>query len=244
MLSITRKHAAIRMILNLKSWTKNIELMNIVLVIEAIWPLWLICVLFGGIGTLFAAGLACIPSTKTRRIIILGSTASGKTTLWNQLRNRNVGYDYVASQQAKIESFLVKYGDHSVKVLATKDFSGGDLYVKYYEDLINENGTFIYFLIDLTKLQETKQEVRSRLQFISKCIKDKKLENCGFKILATHFDLCHKTEDAAKADVLSSLTDKKITKCSLNIDLDHIMVVDLLSSFYIDKIKKEITLEG
>ena len=222
--------------------------MNVFLVIEAIWPLWLIGLLCGGLLTLFAAGLASIPNVKTRRIVILGSTLSGKTTLWNQLRDRNVGYDYVASQQAKVESFLVRAGDCAVKVLATKDIGGGDLYVKYYEELINENGTFIYFLIDLTRLQETEQEVRSRLQLISKCMKDKKLEDCGFKILATHFDLYHgkngNTEDAAKADVLSCLTDKKIKNCSLNIDLDHIMVVNLLSSFYIDKIKKEITQEG
>lgn len=221
--------------------------MNVVLVVEAIWPLWLIGLVIGGLLTLFV-GLACSPDDKTKRIVVLGSTLSGKTTLWNQLRNRGVGYDYIASQQAKVESFWVKSGDHSVKVLATKDIGGGDLYVKYYEDLINENGTFVYFLIDLTRLQETKQEVRSRLQLISKCIKDKKLENCGFKILATHFDLYHRkngnTEDAAKADVLSCLTDKKIKKCSLDIDLDHIMVVNLLSSSYIDKIKKEITQEG
>ena len=232
-------------------WTQEVELktwnfMNTVLVNEAVWPFWVLVILCGELIALIRM-LGSVPSEKTRRIVILGSKASGKTTLWNQLRNRNIGYDYVASQQAKVESFYVTYGDHSVKVLATKDIGGDDLYVKYYEDLINKDGTFIYFLIDLSRLQETKQEVRSRFQVISKCIKDKKLKNCGFKILATHYDLYHgnskNPEDAAKACVLQCLTDKRIKNCSLKIDLDHIMVVNLLSSSYIDKIKKEITRE-
>ena len=105
-------------------------------------------------------------------------------------------------------------------------------------------------MVDLTRLHETKQEIRSRLQVISKCIKDKKLLNCGFKIIATHFDeydknnhyLLEKTKKA-KAEVISVLTDKKIINCSLKIDLDHIMVANLLNKYYIDIIKKEIAQE-
>ena len=47
----------------------------------------------------------------------------------------------------------------------------------------------------------------------------------------------------AKADVMSVLTDKKITNCSLKIDLDHIMVANLLDKSYINSIKKEIAQE-
>lgn len=109
------------------------------------------------------------------------------------------------------------------------------------------------FLVDLTKLQDAKQEIRSRLQLISKCLKDKKLKDCGFKIIATHFDEYEKSKenqeymvvrDAAINDVLKSLTDKKIKNCNLNIDINHIMVANLLDSLYIDEIKSEITREG
>lgn len=108
-------------------------------------------------------------------------------------------------------------------------------------------------MVDLTRLQDAKQEIRSRLQLISKCIKDKKLNYCGFKIIATHFDEYEKNmenqgylvvRDAAINDVLKSLTDKKIKNCNLNIDINHIMVANLFDSLYIDEIKREITQEG
>ena len=220
------------------------------IVYEAMLPIWIIAIMFGGLIALLI-GLASSPDERTRRIVILGSSMSGKTTLWNQLKNRKIGYDYIPTPgQTVIDSFKVKYKDHEVRVLATKDIGGSDAWVKYYNELITEDGTFIYFLVDLTRLQDAKQEIRSRLQLISKCIKDKKLNDCGFKIIATHFDeydknnynLLEKTKKA-KAEVISVLTDKEIKNCSLKIDLDHIMVANLLDKSYINSIKKEIAQE-
>ena len=220
---------------------------------EAILPVWLLWVLGGSIGSILVAlfcGMSSSADENTKRIVIFGSKASGKTTLWNQLMDKKVVTEYRTTDQEKIESFNFFANNRFVRVLATKDIGGGDMFVRYYNELISENGTFVYFLVDLTRLHETKQEIRSRLQVISKCIKDKKLLNCGFKIIATHFDeydknnynLLEKTKKA-KAEVISVLTDKKINNCSLKIDLDHIMVANLLNKYYIDIIKKEIAQE-
>ena len=220
---------------------------------EAILPVWLLWVLGGSIGSILVAlfcGMSSSPDENTKRIVIFGSKASGKTTLWNQLMDKKVVTKYRTTDQEKIESFNVFANNRYVKILATKDIGGGDMFVRYYNELISENGTFVYFLVDLTRLHETKQEIRSRLQVISKCIKDKKLLNCGFKIIATHFDeydknnynLLEKTKKA-KAEVISVLTDKEIKNCSLKIDLDHIMVANLLDKSYINSIKKEIAQE-
>ena len=220
---------------------------------EAILPLWLLWVLGGSIGSILVAlfcRLSSSPDEKTKRIVVFGSKASGKTTLWNQLMDKKVVTEYRTTDQEKIESFNFFANNRFVRVLATKDIGGGDMFVRYYNELISENGTFVYFLVDLTRLHETKQEIRSRLQVISKCIKDKKLLNCGFKIIATHFDeydknnynLLEKTKKA-KAEVISVLTDKEIKKCSLKLDLDHIMVANLLDKSYINSIKKEIAQE-
>ena len=220
---------------------------------EAILPVWLLWVLGGSIGSILVAifcGLSSSPDEKTKRIVVFGSKASGKTTLWNQLMDKKVVTEYRTTDQEKIESFNFFANNRFVRVLATKDIGGGDMFVRYYNELISENGTFVYFLVDLTRLHETKQEIRSRLQVISKCIKDKKLLNCGFKIIATHFDeydknnynLLEKTKKA-KAEVISVLTDKEIKKCSLKLDLDHIMVANLLDKSYINSIKKEIAQE-
>ena len=220
---------------------------------EAILPVWLLLVLGGSIGSILVAlfcGMSSSPDENTKRIVIFGSKASGKTTLWNQLMDKKVVTEYRTTDQEKIESFNFFANNRFVRVLATKDIGGGDMFVRYYNELISENGTFVYFLVDLTRLHETKQEIRSRLQVISKCIKDKKLLNCGFKIIATHFDeydknnynLLEKTKKA-KAEVISVLTDKEIKNCSLKIDLDHIMVANLLDKSYINSIKKEIAQE-
>lgn len=220
---------------------------------EAILPVWLLWVLGGSIGSILVAlfcGSSSSPDEKTKRIVVFGSKASGKTTLWNQLMDKKVVTEYRTTNQEKIESFNFFANNRFVRVFATKDIGGGDMFVRYYNELISENGTFVYFLVDLTRLHETKQEIRSRLQVISKCINDKKLLNCGFKIFATHFDeydknnynLLEKTKKA-KAEVISVLTDKKINNCSLKIDLDHIMVANLLNKYYIDIIKKEIAQE-
>lgn len=216
---------------------------------EAILPVWLLWVLGGSIGSILVAlfcGLSSSPDEKTKRIVVFGSKASGKTTLWNQLMDKKVVTEYRTTDQEKIESFNFFANNRFVRVLATKDIGGGDMFVRYYNELISENGTFVYFLVDLTRLHETKQEIRSRLQVISKCIKDKKLLNCGFKIIATHFDeydknnynLLEKTKKA-KAEVISVLTDKEIKNCSLKLDLDHIMVANLLDKSYINSIKKK-----
>ena len=205
---------------------------------EAILPVWLLWVLGGSIGSILVAlfcGMSSSPDENTKRIVIFGSKASGKTTLWNQLMDKKVVTEYRTTDQEKIESFNFFANNRFVRVLATKDIGGGDMFVRYYNELISENGTFVYFLVDLTRLHETKQEIRSRLQVISKCIKDKKLLNCGFKIIATHFDEYDKNNynllekaKKAKAEVISVLTDKEIKKCSLKLDLDHIMVANLL----------------
>lgn len=220
---------------------------------EAILPVWLLWVLGGSIGSILVAlfcGLSSSPDEKTKRIVVFGSKASGKTTLWNQLMDKKVVTEYRTTDQEKIESFNFFANNRFVRVLATKDIGGGDMFVRYYNELISENGTFVYFLVDLTRLHETKQEIRSRLQVISKCIKDKKLLNCGFKIIATHFDEYDKNNynlleknKKAKAEVISVLTDKEIKNCSLKLDLDHIMVANLLDKSYINSIKKEIAQE-
>lgn len=216
---------------------------------EAIPPVWLLWVLGGSILGLFCV-LSSSPDEKTKRIVIFGSKASGKTTLWNQLMDKEVVTEYRTTDQEKIESFPVYANNNYVSVFATKDFGGDDLYVRYYNELISENGTFVYFLVDLTRLQETKQEIRSRLQVISKCIEDKRLQDCGYKIIATHFDEYDKNNynileknKKAKAEVMSVLTNKKIKNCSLKIDLDHIMVANLLDKSDINSIKKEIVQE-
>ena len=131
---------------------------------EAILPLWLLWVLGGSLLVGLFCGLLSSPDENTKRIVVFGSKASGKTTLWNQLMDKKVvREEYRTTNQEKIESFNVFANNHYVKVLATKDIGGGDMFVRYYDELISENGTFVYFLVDLTRLHETKQIGRAHV---------------------------------------------------------------------------------
>lgn len=106
---------------------------------EAILPLWLLWVLGGSLLVGLFCGLLSSPDENTKRIVVFGSKASGKTTLWNQLMDKKVvREEYRTTNQEKIESFNVFANNHYVKVLATKDIGGGDMFVRYYDELISE----------------------------------------------------------------------------------------------------------
>ena len=131
------------------------------------------------------------PSQKTKKIAILGIKGSGKTTLWNGLRDKNE-VEYVTTHYQEIDEFSIKSGKGKVTISSTKDIGGGDLYVPYYNELI-EDGTFIYFLVDINTIKENKDAIRMRLRKIFNMIKGESGEDgkkdCGFKILVTHTDV-------------------------------------------------------
>lgn len=119
-------------------------------------------------------------------VAILGSKGSGKTTLWNKLRNIACE-EQKATDQTEINSFKVCYDGKTITVASTYDIGGDDVYVgQDYELVINNNDTLIYFLTDLMKLQESKDYIGACLKKISLLIKEKKLKRCRVKILATN----------------------------------------------------------
>lgn len=186
--------------------------------------------------------LASKPSKDTKHLLILGSKGAGKTTLWNQLHKFSRSQDNTPTDFKDIKSFDVVSNEGKIRISSTQDIGGGDLYVKnIYEDLIKEDGTFIYYLVDLTKLSDFRNETRSRLQKISYIISEKKLMNCGCKILVTHLDEYEKSghQESAKEYALRTLDLKSIKNIKIKID-ESILPVNLLDKYDIEKIKREI----
>lgn len=186
--------------------------------------------------------LASKPSKDTKHLLILGSKGAGKTTLWNQLHKFSRSQDNAPSDYKNIKSFDVVSNERKLRISSAQDIGGDDLYVtNKYEDLIKEDGTFIYYLVDLTKLSDFRNETRSRLQKISYIISEKKLMNCGCKILVTHLDEYEKSghQESAKEYALRTLDLKSIKNIKIKID-ESILPVNLLDKYDIEKIKREI----
>lgn len=180
----------------------------------------------------------------TEHVIILGSKGAGKTTLWNKLRNK-ITEKVEATDEEKIESFIIKFGEKARRISETKDLGGDDLLVPYYDEIINANGMFIYFLVDLTRLEETRLEIKARLTKISQIIKEKELSNCGCKILATNLGKYkslgfEEKYGAPISYVKSVLKLKTIDNLSIKID-NYILPIELTDDSQIDIIKEEIT---
>lgn len=155
-------------------------------------PFWLIPILyvfFGGVGGLIVGAIigALIPS-RAATIAIFGSKGSGKSTLWKQLQCIFADENYIATSGIMdVSQFTINYNGKEKVIAKSKDFGGGDDVVKYYGEVITE-GTFIYYLIDLTSLEEFKRETRARIKAIGKVIEEKKLKDkVGLRLVATHY---------------------------------------------------------
>lgn len=187
-------------------------------------------------------------SVKTKNIIILGSKGSGKTTLWSQLQNKILNLSPAPTDIKRVEKFKISANGKTILVPSTKDIGGGNDWVNSYSSIINKDGTYIYYLVDLTNLHEKNMalEIRARLIKISSIIKEKKLKDCGCKLLLTNkkiyeeqleekfgspLEYAHKTLKLDKNDLM------------LKVD-DYMMPVELTDSVDIDKIKEEITLSN
>lgn len=184
-------------------------------------------------------------SPDTKRIVILGTKGVGKTTLWKKLQGLEIS-DTRPTDKEKTDSFRVKFGGNVVKVSDSTDIGGGNDFVRNYDKLIG-NGTFIFYLVDLSTLHERgmKDQIRARLYKISTIVKKKKLKNCGCKILATNLKKygesgLEKKYGSPVAYVMKSLNWQDRGKLAMEVD-DFIIPVELTNDNDIKKIKQTIT---
>lgn len=186
------------------------------------------------------------PDKNTVKIAILGgSRGCGKTELWNQLRGTK--NPKKSTEQTKVDSFVLgkKQNGDEVKVETTKDLGGGDLYVEYYKDIINSNGVFIYFLIDLLTIKDNTNEIRARLRKILTIIEEGKYDNCGICIVGTFYDKYRgifgmKDKEDAKNEIWKVLNSGHRAIKGLDKDKLKIHIINTTDKSDIEEIRKEI----
>lgn len=182
-------------------------------------------------------------TSKTKSIAILGRKASGKTTLWNRLRNYKFSARYEVTSKNKIEQFTIKVEDKEVIIQATKDIGGGKIWVREYEELIKE-GTFILFLVDVTEQSEdARNDIRARVQKIIDIVYTNKLDSVGFRLYITHSDEYLSRNPGATNAMIIENTKKWLDLESINVPKKvpyEYYAVNLSCDGDIDTIKKNI----
>lgn len=187
-----------------------------------------------------------VPNKKTKNIIILGCKESGKTELWSRLGADLKESSKNRTSQQTVSEFTISKNEKTITISETKDIGGGDDWVSTYDELISK-GTFIYYLINGHEFEKKSsfKEVKSQIEKISRCINGK--ENCGLKILITHFDEINITEQELKQKIKQKLENKitniilKGVKQKITQFLDNnVDFVNLLDEKDINKIKDEI----
>ncbi|MBF1431553.1 MAG: hypothetical protein HXN42_09020 [Prevotella melaninogenica] len=190
--------------------------------------------------------ISSVPNKKTKNIIILGCKESGKTELWSRLGADLKESSKKRTSQQTVSKFTISKNEKTVTISETKDIGGGDDWVSTYSELISED-TFIYYLINGHEFENKSsfKEVKSQIEKISRCTKEK--ENCGLKILITHFDEINITEQELKQKIKQKLENKisnlilKGVKQKITQFLDNnVDFVNLLEERDINKIKDEI----
>lgn len=158
-----------------------------------------------GLGGLTGLVIGLLSPSDAAYIAILGSQGSGKTTLWNKLRNSIE--DIVPTEgHVSLNEFTVNYDGKAKKILSPIDYGGSEKEVKEYDDGIQKN-TFIYYLIDLTKLQENRLDTRARISKIFTVIKEKDLEekDYGFRLVATNYKTYKLKTGKSKQDAIKDM---------------------------------------
>lgn len=213
----------------------------LVLPVYLLIPIWIL--LGGGIGGLIGVIIGVLLPDKATSIAIFGSTGSGKSTLWQQLQRKFKQENYHPTLAAEnINQFIIEYDGKKKKISKSKDFSGQHEMVKEYGEIIME-GTFIYYLIDLTSLNEYKKETRARIKAIYNVIKQKSLnDKVGIRFVATHFNEYlklnpGKTISDAQTEIIYTLGLKNIDGVSID---EAVMVAELTEEKYIKQFFEQI----
>ncbi len=205
------------------------------------WPMLLLIFLGAlAIGSLLS-WLLSSPGEKTTKIVILGPSGSGKTELWYALQ-RKVRSSYSNAGNETIEKFLLGEKSDGTKVYVEKvlDIGGTNLYATtYYKTLITQ-GTFVYFLLDITKVKDEnyKEPFIQFVKVLSVFKEIGKVYGCGYEILATHADEDRTKGEGDVRNYFALLQKKKYG----GVDLSklNIRVVSLKDSYDLVKIRQEI----
>lgn len=186
--------------------------------IPLLWP----------VGTIIAILLAWLlkvmlsdPNGEMRKVLILGTAGSGKTTLWGHLRGANKGVSKnTMGDKLEAFEFAKNAKGEPIWIDKTEDVAGMDEFVRNWKGKI-ESDSFLLFVFDVRDLDRSDKvkNVKARLKVIAEAIKEKGLKNVGMYWVGTHLDMTSQSVDHYRKLLVSILDG--------NAKHDHILIGDL-----------------
>lgn len=174
--------------------------------IPLLWP----------IGAIIAALIAWVlkklfdtePNGEMRRVLILGTAGSGKTTLWGHLRGDREGAVSKTTIGDKIGTFEFAKNakGEPIYIEKTEDVAGMEEFVRHWKSKIQDD-SFLLFVFDVRELDaESKvKAIKTRLRVIAEVIKEKGFKNIGMYWVGTHLDMTSQSEDHYRKLLMSKL---------------------------------------
>lgn len=189
----------------------------------------------------FAVLKCIIVGPETKKIAVLGPAYSGKTELWYGLQNKQRSTVETTSKSG-IERFMLgmKWDFTPVYVESTEDIGGSNNFVSLYDKLVTE-GTFVYFVLDITMIGSAEYKEQPLAQFMKILSNLKKLENqngAGVKILATHIDAY--SGDRTQAEKLVRDYFAPLEKYGVDCAELNVKLVNLKNASDIKEIREEV----
>lgn len=160
--------------------------------IEAIVPLIPALIALGG--AIVAATVIIImlsePNSETVSIAILGEKGAGKSTMWNYLRGIKGTPQVTTISDIEEFVFATKSDGTQLKIKRTKDLGGGQGFVQGYDDVIVENGCFIFYFMPMDSMKDeaARTRIKSRKDKIYRLLEERKLKDYGVKFVLTYAD--------------------------------------------------------
>lgn len=166
-----------------------------------------IAALIGGSSGAIAGGLVDLFTNddKEYKLGLLGMKASGKTTFLNNLRGIKTVSKTTSKEIYTSFEFVTSNGK-TIKIEKGTDIGGDKNYMIEYRQIVQKNDVILYFFDVCRYLTEIEylRECNSRLDFISREIKNKKIT-----IIASHSDLSKRSEEILIEEILNRVKDKK-----------------------------------
>lgn len=162
------------------------------------------------------------PDKDRTGLAIFGMEESGKTTIFNYLRNENkVG----ATSVRELNEFEYKLDNGKTRLIKKGvDIGGGTEYIKaYYAPMLSDSNYDVCFFVFNSFKYLTEQKEQLNINARIKFIKEKNVKNKKIILIGSHFDKFNIDESKVRSEITSKVKDKDY----VSLFSEHLVLMNL-----------------